>query len=98
MNTVTWVEKLDETHNPFERITHIGGYNSKGDFSIPSVEAIRIIEKGGYKFGVKIDGKLSQIIVGHHNGKKFLKTKYDRLSPESLLSLPKFSKEQIEVK
>lgn len=95
---MTWVEKLDETFSPFERISHIGGYNSKGDFSIPSNEAIKMIEQGGYRLGIKIEGKIVKIIVGSCDGKKFLKTELDAPSHEILLSLPnfqEFSREKI---
>lgn len=87
MNMVTCIKKLKSPSNPFESISHIGGYNSKGDFLVPSEDAIRLIEGGEYKFFVKIGKTLDNIVVGTQMGKKYLKASKDRLIPSNLLSL-----------
>ena len=87
MNIVTCIKKSKSPSNLFESISHIGGYNSKGDFLISTVEAIRLIESGEYKFFVKIGKTVDKIVVGDQMGKKYLKTSDDRLIPSNLLSL-----------
>ena len=87
MNIITCATKKGPNYDPYERITHLGGYSSKGNFVIPSEEMIRKIESGKYSYSVDKDGKKVQIVVATRNGRKYLKTEADGFEPNNLLAL-----------
>jgi len=87
MNLITCISTNKNAHNPFDKITHIGGNNSKGGFLISSDKTVNLVESGEYRFFVRLDGKLEKIVVGVYEGKKYLKTVSDKFVPSTLLSL-----------
>lgn len=88
LNRVTCATKKGDNYNPYERISHIGGYNSKGEFfKITSEEAILLIDDKKYYFCVVKDGKNVQVITATRNGRKYLKTEADAYEPNNLLAL-----------
>ena len=87
-NKVTCATKKGDNYDPFERISHIGGYNSNGEFfKIPSDDAIQKIDSRNYEFYVVKDGKNVNVITATRNGKKYLKTESDGYEPNNLLAL-----------
>ncbi len=89
---ITCINK-DDRHNPFERITHIGGRaggeGTGGAWSITQQEAIRGIENGHWSFYVNKDRRLVNVVVAMSQfGNKYLKTEADSQEPNNLLSLP----------
>lgn len=78
----------DDRYNPYERITHVGGFGSKR-WKITQAEAIRLIERGEWRFYVNVNGKRVGVIVAESRfGNKYLKTEADGDEPNNLLSLP----------
>lgn len=87
-NRVTCATKKGDNYDPYERISHIGGYNSNGEhFRITSEDAIQKINSTKYSFYVVKDGKNVSVIVGTRNGKEYLKTEADGYEPNNLLAL-----------
>jgi Protein of unknown function (DUF3892) len=81
------INKLDR-FNPHERITHVGGYETK-PWKITQQEAIDYIEKNEWKFFVRVDGKSVWVVVALSRfGHKYLKTEDDGEDQNNLLSLP----------
>lgn len=88
-NRVTCINKQDRD-NPYESITHIGGYTDSKDsyFRITQDKAISQIESGKYRFYVNVDGDQVDVIVAKSRfGNKYLKTEADGDLPNNLLSL-----------
>ena len=79
----------DDRYNPYERITHVGGYvNSQWKLTL--ADAIGKIERGEWKFFVERppeDRVWVEIAVSRY-GSKYLKTDADGDEPNNLLSLP----------
>jgi hypothetical protein len=74
--------------NPYERITHVGGYTDRR-WRITQEEAITLIENGDWRFYVSVDGESVWVIVAESRfGNKYLKTEADRGEKNNLLSLP----------
>lgn len=81
------VTKTDR-HNPWERITHVGG-QSNGGWKITQEDAIRHIETRTWDFFVVVRGNRVQVIVSTSRfGNKYLKTVGDGDHQNDLLSLP----------
>lgn len=78
----------DDRFNPFERITHVGGYETS-QWKIPLEQAIRHIEQHEWTFFVRRGGhEVGVIVATSRFGNKYLKTEADRDTPDNLLSLP----------
>jgi Protein of unknown function (DUF3892) len=77
-----------ERMNPWEHITHVGGYGDK-PWKITQQEAIRMIEAGEWNFWVSVKGKTVWVIVAVSRfNNKYLKTEADGEGENNLLSLP----------
>jgi len=72
-----------EHHNPYERITHIGGDWGK----ISSDQAIQDIKADPHSYYVSV-GNSVWVVVATKNGREYLKTANDGENPNNLLSLP----------
>ncbi len=84
---ITCINK-DDRYDPYERITHIGGYGSKR-WKVSQQEAIKMIERGEWRFYVSVNGRSVWVIVAESRfGNKYLKTEADGDEPNNLLSLP----------
>ena len=79
---VTCINKTNRT-DPHERISHIGG----SGWRETEATAISQIEGGTHKYWASGGGKSVWIIVASRNGRKYLKTENDGVSPDNLLSL-----------
>ncbi|HEY4779204.1 MAG TPA: DUF3892 domain-containing protein [Solirubrobacterales bacterium] len=85
------IECINKTprQDPHLRIENVGGVNSDGNrWTISENEAIVAIENGTYSFYVNVNGRVVNVIVATHEGRKYLKTEADGLQPNNLLSLP----------
>lgn len=79
----------NERSNPFERITHLGGYETR-PWKVDIDRAISLIESGKWRFFVEplIGDPVWVEVATSRYGRKYLKTKLDRELPTTLLSLP----------
>jgi hypothetical protein len=78
----------DERQNPYERITHVGGFTTER-WKITQQDAIGKIERGKWSFYVTRGGQRVQVILAISRfGNKYLKTEADGDQPNNLLSLP----------
>lgn len=82
------INKLDR-NNPYERITHVGGYTTQR-WKLTQQEAIHHIETGEWQFYVnRPNGDVVWVVVAVSRfGNKYLKTEADGDEPNNLLSLP----------
>jgi hypothetical protein len=77
-----------EHHNPYQRITHIGGRGDK-QWKITQEAAIDYIERDEWDFYVDVRGRRVWIVVAISRfGHKYIKTEDDGDIPNNLLSLP----------
>lgn len=79
----------DDRYNPYERITHVGGFQSR-QWKLPLNDAIGKIERGEWSFYVSRpqgDTVWVEVAVSRY-GNKYLKTEADGDEPNNLLSLP----------
>lgn len=78
----------DDRLNPYERITHVGGYVTS-QWKITQQDAIGKIERGEWNFYVSVGGDSVWVEVAVSRfGNKYLKTRSDGDAPNNLLSLP----------
>ena len=84
---VKCINKSDR-RNHYERITHIGGYDSGKASRITEDEAITGIEQGKWSFYTLVNGRRADVVIAVHLGRKYLKTTADGNTPDNLLSLP----------
>ena len=79
----------DDRYNPYERITHVGGYVTK-PWKLTTAEAIEYIESGEWEFYVErpIGDPVWVVVAVSRFGNKYLKTDADGDEPNNLLSLP----------
>ena len=89
MNRVTCINK-DDRNNPYERITHLGGTNSRGGrWKRTQKEVISMIDAGTHSFYVSVDGdRVNLVTAVSPHGNKYVKTEADGDKPNNLLSLP----------
>lgn len=81
---ITCINKRGDHFDPHERIEFIG---QQANWKISEDKAIRRIEAGQDSFYVNVDGKSVNVIIGTHNGRKYLKTEADGYAPNNLLRL-----------
>jgi hypothetical protein len=82
------INKVDRL-NPYERITHVGGFGTS-HWKLTSAEVIRRIESGSESYYVSRpqgDTVWVRVAVSRF-GNKYLKTETDGDEPNNLLSLP----------
>ena len=76
-------------NNPYERITHVGGYGTS-HWTLPVSEVVRRIEAREEAFYVeRPQGDQVDVVVRtSRHGNKYIKTTADGDEPNNLLSLP----------
>lgn len=85
---VSCINKSDR-YNPHERILNIGGINNNNTrWKMSQSQAIQYIEDGTYAFFVSVGRYTTDVVIGIHNGNKYLKTNPDSTGRDNLLSLP----------
>lgn len=86
---VECINKKDRD-NPWERITHIGGFNENGTrWSLTQQEAIDGINSGKWRFWVACKPESVWVIVSESRfGNEYLTTEADGETQNNLLSLP----------
>ena len=79
----------DDRMNPYERITHIGGFDTSV-WKLTSDDVIRRIEISQESFYVsRPQGDTVWVVIAvSRSGNKYLKTEADGDEPNNLLSLP----------
>ena len=80
---VTCINKV-ERFNPHERIQFIGGSWGK----VSQADAIKQIEADKNAYHVKIGNFDVKLIIGLHNGNKYVRTESDTTTRDNLLYLP----------
>ncbi len=81
---VTCITKRGGHYEPHERIQAIGGSGWRKSED----QAIREIETNVNSFFVSVSGRIVDVVVAVHRGRKYLKTTADDYAPNNLLSLP----------
>jgi len=78
----------DDRQNPYERITHVGGFvNSR--WKITQQDAVGKIDRGEWEFYVSQNSRTVEVEVAVSRfGNRYLKTEADDNEPNNLLSLP----------
>ncbi|CCH52770.1 hypothetical protein BN8_01796 [Fibrisoma limi BUZ 3] len=75
--------------NPHERILTVGGVMADGmSWRLSQQQVIDYIESEVYSFCVSHNGQLHTVIVDTYQGNKYLKIRFDGVTPNSLLNLP----------
>ena len=88
---INCIRKTDRS-DPHERIHGVGGGSANGTkWYLPINDAISGVESGKWKFYTSQGGKPAWVVIGSHNGHKYLKTEADGIYPNNLLSLPECS-------
>ena len=81
-----------EHDDPHERIMHIGGFDRNGKrWKLSQAQALEFIENGTCSFYVTAGDKIIDVVIGVHNGNKYLTTAQDGTGKDSLLELPECS-------
>lgn len=81
------INKRGGHYNPHERIQAIGGVVNGVRWKDPEDTAIRNVERDSTSYFVSVNGRSVWVVVGTHNGRKYLKTQPDGYSPDNLLAL-----------
>jgi len=82
-----------DRYNPWERITHVGGFSNQGNWRISQQRCIAGIESGTEKYYVSVNGESVRVVVAvSQYGNKYIKTENDGDQPNNLLSLPECPK------
>jgi hypothetical protein len=77
--------------NPRERIQAVGGRNRDGSWWRLSVEqVVQLLDSGRFGFYVEVPDqpRVEVIVARTAAGRRYIKTRADRLNPNNLLSLP----------
>ncbi|PRD40380.1 DUF3892 domain-containing protein [Phyllobacterium phragmitis] len=76
-------------NNPYERITHVGGFGTS-QWKLTVSEVIRRIKSGEEAFYVErpTGDQVEVIVAVSRNGNEYIKTTADGDEPNNLLSLP----------
>lgn len=82
--SVTCINKRPAHYDPHTRIQAIGGSGWKQ----LEDDAIGRIEGGNDTYSVTRGGLTVRVVVANHQGRKYLKTEADGVSPDNLLALP----------
>tara|TARA_R110000868_G_scaffold102670_5_gene282787 strand:+ start:1779 stop:2042 length:264 start_codon:yes stop_codon:yes gene_type:complete len=82
------INKRGGHFNPHERIQAIGGVQNGFRWKDSENTAIRNVELDPKSYYTSAGGKSVWVIIGMHNGRKYLKTQNDGYAPDNLLSLP----------
>ena len=77
----------DPRYDPYRRITHVGGYTTER-WKITLDNAIAHIQSREWAFYTLVGGHHQEVEVATRLGRRYLKTKADRDTPDNLLSLP----------
>lgn len=78
-----------DRNNQYRHITHIGGIRSDNvRWQRTEEMAIQDIKAGVYQYYVSERGNTVDVEIAKHNGREYLKTKPDGITPDNLLSLP----------
>jgi hypothetical protein len=78
----------DQRSNPYERITHVGGFAAE-PWKITQGQAIQLIENGEWDFFVEVRHARVDVEVSVSRfGNRYRKTRADGDEPNNLLSLP----------
>lgn len=86
--TIRCINK-DDRMNPYERITHVGGTSTEGNWKITQQTAISYIESNDWAFFVGQGERRVRVIVAiSPYDNKYIKTEADGEEPNNLLSLP----------
>jgi Protein of unknown function (DUF3892) len=81
---VTCSTKRPARYEPHERIEALGGIG----WYKPEEDVIREIESGATSYGVSLGAGIVSVVVGSHQGRRYLKTTADGYAPDNLLALP----------
>lgn len=82
--SVTCINKRGSHYNPHERIQAIGGAGWKH----LEDDAIRRIDSGSDSYTVTRAGQTVWVVTAVHQGRRYLKTEADGITPDNLLALP----------
>lgn len=85
---VMCIVKRGGHYNPHERIQAIGGVADGVRWKDSEDVAIRNVDRDPKSYYVSRGGHAAWVIVGVHNGRRYLKTQNDGYSPDNLLALP----------
>ena len=85
---VTCITKRGGHYAPHERISHIGFATTNGTERFTSDQAIGCIRRGQHQFYVDSGGHTTWLRVASRNGRDYLKTDADGVTPDNLLALP----------
>ncbi|HAF09793.1 MAG TPA: DUF3892 domain-containing protein [Chloroflexi bacterium] len=81
---VTCINKRGDHYSPHERIQAIGGAGWKHLEN----DAIARIDRGSDDYTVSRAGRTVRLVVATHQGRRYLRTEPDGVSPDNLLALP----------
>jgi hypothetical protein len=76
-----------DRQNPHERIESVGGRHNGKPWTLAEDRAIAGVENGTWSFWTKGGGRVANVVVAKHLGRKYLKTEADGVEPYNLLAL-----------